>query len=149
MDWNAIGAIGEIAGAIAVVVSLIYLASQIRHGNKLMTLEATKYISGQITPIIDMVLQNDELIDLMQKGHEELTERETAKLHLLGRRMIEAARQTYLAKDEVRDIEASILILRTVYHREKNNYGMPYVWPESKKAQTPDFAEWFEANIAS
>ncbi|MEQ8693880.1 MAG: hypothetical protein RIC85_00935 [Gammaproteobacteria bacterium] len=30
MNWDAIGAVGEIVGALAVVVSLIYLASQIR-----------------------------------------------------------------------------------------------------------------------
>jgi len=30
MDWSAIAAIGEILGAIGVVVSLIYLATQIR-----------------------------------------------------------------------------------------------------------------------
>jgi hypothetical protein len=31
MNWDAIGAIGELVGAAAVVVTLIYLASQLRH----------------------------------------------------------------------------------------------------------------------
>jgi hypothetical protein len=34
MNWEAIGAIGEIVGALAVVVSLVYLASQIRIQNR-------------------------------------------------------------------------------------------------------------------
>ncbi len=34
MNWEAIGAVGEIIGAIAVVVSLIYLSIQIRAGTK-------------------------------------------------------------------------------------------------------------------
>jgi len=34
MNWEAIGAIGEIVGALAVVISLIYLASQIRVQNR-------------------------------------------------------------------------------------------------------------------
>lgn len=33
MNWDAIGAIGEIAGAAAVVATLVYLARQIRHNN--------------------------------------------------------------------------------------------------------------------
>ena len=33
MNWDAVGAIGEIVGALAVVVSLIYLAIQIRNQN--------------------------------------------------------------------------------------------------------------------
>ena len=31
MNWDAIGAIGEIVGAMAVVATLVYLATQIRH----------------------------------------------------------------------------------------------------------------------
>lgn len=34
MNWEAISAVGEIVGATAVVVTLIYLAVQIRHGTK-------------------------------------------------------------------------------------------------------------------
>lgn len=34
MDWDAVGAIGEIVGATAVVVSLLYLAIQIRTQNR-------------------------------------------------------------------------------------------------------------------
>lgn len=33
MNWSALGAIGEIAGALAVVVTLFYLARQIKHAN--------------------------------------------------------------------------------------------------------------------
>ena len=36
MDWNAIGAIGEIIGAIAVFLTLIYLAMQIRQNTHSM-----------------------------------------------------------------------------------------------------------------
>ena len=32
MNWDAIGAVGEILGAAAVVLSLVYLATQIRQG---------------------------------------------------------------------------------------------------------------------
>jgi len=34
MNWEAIGAIGEIVGAMAVVASLVYLATQIRQSTK-------------------------------------------------------------------------------------------------------------------
>jgi len=39
MDWEAIGAIGEILSAVGVIVTLGYLAVQIRHSNKLATWE--------------------------------------------------------------------------------------------------------------
>jgi hypothetical protein len=33
VDWNAVGALGEVLGALAVFVTLFYLALQIRHSN--------------------------------------------------------------------------------------------------------------------
>jgi len=36
MNWEAIGAIAELLGAIGVIVSLIYLATQIRHSREQM-----------------------------------------------------------------------------------------------------------------
>jgi len=34
MDWDAIGAIAELAGAIGVIASLLYLATQIRQNSR-------------------------------------------------------------------------------------------------------------------
>ena len=34
MNWEAIGAVGELIGALAVLVTLFYLAKQIRHGSE-------------------------------------------------------------------------------------------------------------------
>jgi len=36
MNWEAIGALGEVVGALAVILTLLYLAVQIRHSKKLL-----------------------------------------------------------------------------------------------------------------
>ena len=36
MNWNAIAAIGELSGAVAVVISLLYLARQISQNTRAM-----------------------------------------------------------------------------------------------------------------
>ena len=48
MNWDAIGAVGEIVGAIAVVLTLIYLAVQVRHSRELLE-ESKKIALGQIS----------------------------------------------------------------------------------------------------
>ena len=52
MNWDAIGATGEWAGAIAVVATLLYLGTQIRHSNR-QSQAAARYsfldAYGQIT----------------------------------------------------------------------------------------------------
>jgi hypothetical protein len=48
MNWDAIGAIGETLGAIAVVVSLIYLAAQIRQNSRTVEGASTQSITQTI-----------------------------------------------------------------------------------------------------
>jgi heme/copper-type cytochrome/quinol oxidase subunit 1 len=51
MNWEAIAAIGELIGAVAVVVTLIYLAAQIRHNTKTTKAATRQAISDSaITP---------------------------------------------------------------------------------------------------
>ena len=42
MNWDAIGAMGEWAGAVAVVVTLFYLAMQVRQSNVVALAEAER-----------------------------------------------------------------------------------------------------------
>ena len=149
MNWEAIGAVGEIAGAVAVVLSLIYLASQIRYSNRLMTLEATRDAFDQSLPVVDMILTDDHLMEILIKDRDSLTEVERAKLLTLGRRMIMASRQIWLTRDEVRGVEGLVRIYKAMYHREGINYGMPDVWTSFKDAYEPEFAAWFDENVAS
>ena len=47
MTWDAIGAMGEWAGAIAVVATLFYLAKQIRQSNQMSRYSAVRQVMGQ------------------------------------------------------------------------------------------------------
>ena len=47
MDWNAAGAVGEILGAVAVLLTLLYLAAQIRQANKMARFETSREIVAQ------------------------------------------------------------------------------------------------------
>ena len=48
MNWEAIGAIGEVGGAIAVVVTLVYLARQIRHSTEATRITAYHQAQEQL-----------------------------------------------------------------------------------------------------
>ena len=47
MNWDAIGASGEIGGAIAVLLTLLYLATQIRQTNQMSRFNTTREVMGQ------------------------------------------------------------------------------------------------------
>jgi len=40
MNWEALGAIGELVGAVSVLLTLIYLARQIKENTKVQTISA-------------------------------------------------------------------------------------------------------------
>jgi hypothetical protein len=54
MDWEAIGAIGEILGAIGVFLSLIYLAVQIRDGTRQSRAAMVRAIAGDFAQTLDL-----------------------------------------------------------------------------------------------
>lgn len=45
MNWEAIGSIGEVAGAVAVILTLIYLARQIRDNTKALSAQSRHSLS--------------------------------------------------------------------------------------------------------
>ena len=68
MNWEAIGAIGELVGALAVVLTLIYLAAQVRQSNVAMRVAAKQEITRQFSDYTDLLLQNPDLLELNTKG---------------------------------------------------------------------------------
>ena len=89
MNWEAFGAIGEILGAAAVVVSLVYLAIQIRIQNKESRLAATHEISVGFRESLSSFLDSD-LVDIFLKANRDidsLSENERLRL-LIGMQRI-------------------------------------------------------------
>ena len=79
MNWEAIGAIGEIVGAIAVVLSLVYLAAQIRQNTRQVEEQArTQRQNGLLaarsafTEWRTLVIQDPAIAALWRKGSESL-----------------------------------------------------------------------------
>jgi len=82
MNWDAIGAVGELIGAVAVVVSLAYLATQVRNQIKESRLVAVHEIQAAFRESIQGFTVGD-LADVFAKGEEDwssLTLAETIKL---------------------------------------------------------------------
>ncbi len=68
MSWEAAGAIGEIVGALAVVATLAYLATQIRQSNRSARIAARLETTRQYTDFIDGLLVNPGLAQVFRRG---------------------------------------------------------------------------------
>ena len=70
MNWDAIGAIGEIVGALAVLVTLIYLALQIRQAKKQISLIGIQERAKQIQNLMLPIATDPSLASIIMKaGH--------------------------------------------------------------------------------
>ena len=68
MEWEAIGAAGELVGAIGVIASLLYVARQVGYSNRASTVQAKLETTRFMTDFADVMLTNPELNDVMVRG---------------------------------------------------------------------------------
>ena len=82
MNWEAIGAIGEIVGALAVVISLIYLATQIRTQNTESRLASIHEILVGFRESLQVFASGDaaEIMARANEDYDSLSNAETVKL---------------------------------------------------------------------
>ncbi len=101
MNWEAIGAVGEILGAIAVFASLFYLAIQIRGNTRQAKAAMVQSISAELAKGTDASSQNPEFAALMLKAisGEELSHVE----HFRIQQFVNRCFNTYLAVQHAYD----------------------------------------------
>lgn len=68
MNWDAIGAIGEVIGAIAVVATLGYLAKQVSQQNRSGAGDAVRAAYAVWTSAISKCLSDAATADMMMRG---------------------------------------------------------------------------------
>lgn len=71
MDWEAIGAIGEIVGALAVVVTLVYLVIQIRQNTAAVATATYESTMTGFNDINVVVASQPELASLLDRGSQD------------------------------------------------------------------------------
>ena len=68
MNWNAIGAVGEILGAIAVVATLFYLAGQIKHANRESQSNVAWAITNALNQFAGRITSSPEVASIWKRG---------------------------------------------------------------------------------
>jgi hypothetical protein len=84
MNWNALAAIAEVLGALAVLASLIYLATQIRQSTQMMKSSIRQQLTTSTQNVVFKMMDNAETLAKMQEK-ETLTPGEQVRMSLLLR----------------------------------------------------------------
>jgi len=68
VNWEAIAAVSEVIGAIAVVASLIFVGYQLRQNTRAMRLSSTNEVLSQFESIISDIAHDEQVATLLFKG---------------------------------------------------------------------------------
>jgi len=68
MNWEAIGAVAELSGAIGVIASLVYLATQIGHNTRASAVEAKLAAAEMLAGFVDMLIVDPTLNEIFMRG---------------------------------------------------------------------------------
>ena len=82
MNWQTVGAVSELVGAIAVVISLLYLARQIRDSSRIERLNARYAVSQALLSAFNRIDEDPELYRVWGAANsgEELDEEDLERL---------------------------------------------------------------------
>ena len=106
MNWEAIGAIGEIVGAVAVVITLAFLVVQVRHNNAALLQQSTRESTANLQRVC-LAYTDPAVAAVISKvygeGDPELTVAEMAVIDGYANAFLTSLQQDYL------DIEKGLL----------------------------------------
>ncbi len=149
VNWDAIGAVGEILGALAVFASLMYLAAQIRGQSKQAKASAFQEIGIATAAGWSVVAQNRELSDAVwtavarNDGYLDQSESDKGIIRAQLLSWIRLGESLYLqAQQELLDEAA----MDTLGYGDVT-FGNPLVedaWPDLRQLITPDYADYLE-----
>ena len=71
MNWEAIGAIAELLGAVAVIVTLAYLAIQIRQNTRSVTTATYDSVLSAFNDVNTVVVNNPDVASIFIRGNDE------------------------------------------------------------------------------
>jgi len=68
LDWTAIGTVAELLGALGVIISLVYLGSQVRAASELTRQEAARSVLEKLNRTMEYLASSHEKSDLWVRG---------------------------------------------------------------------------------
>ena len=81
INWEAIGAIGEIAGAIGVIATLLFLSVQVRSSTLASEVESKIAASRMYTDFLSVLIQSPEVNEVLLRGRKDITSLTSEEFH--------------------------------------------------------------------
>ena len=152
MNWDAIGAIGEVLGAIVTIGTIIYLAIQIRHNREATQASSENEANMQFTRFCERIADDRKLQktwDLVAANDPDLTEEDA--LHFVWN----IAGMMYTCEAVWKQNRGGFLSNDTWANWERFSLGMLRIpllrrwWDDRRSLHSPEFFDYFDKLLES
>ena len=145
MNWEAISAISEIIGAAAVVLSLIYLATQVRSGSKATRATVHMGLHDSEAQFISLLLSDPDLRVQFNKigaGDPTISTADQAAVSLLLTLLFNKYElYFFLSREGVFSSDVESAMTRIITERLKSP-GIKAWWDDSQDQFSAEFVQW-------
>lgn len=146
MNWDAIGAVGEVIGAIAVVITLLFVARDIRQNSRSLSIAALRDTTAQWNLWSNMVAGSGDLADIVAKGNKafsSLSESEKLRYGAYAQSFfdnVESFRSLVVDHNAEKDLD----VLVSIVERRICIPGFAAWWSENTADYDADFVAWID-----
>jgi len=144
MNWDAIGAVAETVGTILVLITLIYLAIQVRIANKQREIESLRHTYDGINRVCELLSETTEKASIVLRGRESLenlTDDEQMIFEFMHIRILNSIESWYMQlmetspPGEYRDQQLENIVSLVVYFFESP--GAQEIWGTARHTFVP------------
>lgn len=147
MNWDAIGAVGEILGAIAVIATLIYLAKQIRQNSQAVQISALRDTTEQWNKWSEVLATSPGLADIVARGNDSykrLPENEALRYGAYVQMFFDCTESYRLLVSEHR-VQKNLDVLESIVGRRICATGFVEWWSENQQDYDAEFIDWINS----
>jgi hypothetical protein len=141
MSWDAIGAIGEMVGAIAVVITLVYLSVQTRQNTRAVRHATTRGVMEDANAWRFRIVEDPAVSELFREGLRDptsLSANDRYRFRMLLDALVFHWQHAVLADEPIPDVNVTRVLRRP---------GGRWYWSRTKDQLTPEFIAYVEARL--
>jgi hypothetical protein len=151
MNWDALGAIAELFGAVGVIASLFYVASQIRRNSLALEAATNQAVSDSTQQRLLAPAENPDLASALAKARidpDGLTPAEETQLSFFTRATFRGIQNAYFQHRQGLLSEAAWRDYEAIIRRNLDRPDVPKWWPGERDSYDEEFASYVDRLLA-
>ena len=146
MNWNAVSAISEIVGALVVIVTLLFIAREVRQNNRSLAMAALRDSTSRWNQWSEMIATSPDLADVVARGNrnfEQLSEAESLRYGAYVQSFFDNV-ESYRSMVVDLDLERDIEVLEAIVRRRIIVPGFEKWWTDNTDDYDVQFVAWID-----